>query len=71
MKQADLELVEAVRRNEAGAFDELYATYFRRILSFAIRKLRDVGEAEDATQEVFTAVYSCICLLYTSPSPRD
>ena len=53
-------MVEAVRRHDVGAFDELYATYFRRILSFAIQKLSDVGEAEDATQEVFTAVFTCI-----------
>ena len=60
VKEVDRALVEAIRRQDVGAFDELYATYFSRILSLAIRRLSDVAEAEDATQEVFTAVFTCI-----------
>ncbi len=42
------------------AFETLYNNYFRRIYNFAIRRMGDPAEAEDVTQEVFTAVYSCL-----------
>ncbi len=53
-------MVDAIRKGDAGAFDTLYKGYFRRIYNFALRRLGDPAEAEDVTQEVFTAVFSCL-----------
>lgn len=60
MSESDREIVEAIKRGDVGAFDALYSAHFRRILNFALRKLGDMAEAEDVTQEVFAAVYSCL-----------
>ena len=60
MSETDRELVEAIRQGDRGAFEVLYRTHFRRIFNFSIRKLGDPTEAEDVTQEVFTAVFSCL-----------
>lgn len=60
MKDADRVLVEAIKDGSVGAFDELYKTYVRRIHNFALSKLGNVAEAEDVTQEVFAAVFSCL-----------
>ncbi len=60
LKESDREIVEAIRAGDISAFEELYRTHFRRVYNFSVRKLSDAAEAEDATQEVFTAVYLCI-----------
>ena len=52
--------MEAIRSGDGGAFEQLYRTYFRRIHNFSLRRIGDPGEAEDITQEVFTAVFRCI-----------
>jgi RNA polymerase sigma-70 factor (ECF subfamily) len=56
----DRAIVEAIRSGDTEAFEELYRSHFRRIFSFSVRKLGDAAEAEDVTQEVFTAVFNCI-----------
>ena len=60
MTESDRLIVEAIRSGDVEAFDSLYKSYFRRIYNFAIRRIGDPSEAEDITQEVFTAVYSCL-----------
>ena len=35
----------------------LYDAYFPRVYRFALKRLRDAGEAEDVTQEVFVTVF--------------
>jgi RNA polymerase sigma-70 factor (ECF subfamily) len=57
---ADRKIVEAIRSGDTQAFDDLYKAQFRRIFNFSLRKLGDPAEAEDVTQEVFTAVFTCI-----------
>lgn len=52
----DGELVEQILKGDREAFELLYDTYFQRIYRFALRRLRDAGEAEDVTQEVFMTV---------------
>ena len=69
------------------AFEELFARHRGPLYGFFRRRLNGDQRAEDLTQETFLAViraadryeptalvrtylYS-ICLLYTSPSPRD
>jgi RNA polymerase sigma-70 factor (ECF subfamily) len=58
--ESDRKIVEALRSGDPQAFDELYKAQFRRIFNFSLRKLGDPAEAEDVTQEVFTAVFTCI-----------
>jgi RNA polymerase sigma-70 factor (ECF subfamily) len=60
LSEADQEIVEAIKRGDTGAFEKLYNCHFQRIFNFAIRKLGDPSEAEDVTQEVFAAVFSCL-----------
>jgi len=60
VKESDRKLVEAIQRGDSAAFEELYRNYFRRIHNFAVSKLGSYSEAEDVTQEVFAAVFTCI-----------
>jgi RNA polymerase sigma-70 factor (ECF subfamily) len=60
VSETDRVVVEAIRSGDTRAFEALYRAHFRRIFSFAMRKLGDTAEAEDVTQEVFAAVFSCI-----------
>lgn len=60
MRETDSALVANLRRGDPEAFGEIYERYFRRIHNYAVRKLGDVSEAEDAAQEVFEAVFSGI-----------
>jgi RNA polymerase sigma factor (sigma-70 family) len=52
---SDVELVEAVRRGNDGAFEELYSRYGRRIGAYVRGMVADHGRAEDITQEIFIA----------------
>jgi RNA polymerase sigma-70 factor (ECF subfamily) len=60
LTETDWTLVEAIRKGDTQAFETLYQTQFRRVFNFALRKLGDPTECEDVTQEVFTAVFTCI-----------
>ncbi len=60
MRETDRKLVEAVKDGDPAAFEELYGTYVRRIYNFSLGKLSNVAEAEDVTQEVFEAVFTCL-----------
>ncbi len=60
MNETDRGIVEAIQSGDTEAFAQLYGNYFRRIYNFAVRRLGDPAEAEDVTQEVFTAVFSCL-----------
>ncbi len=60
MKDSDRKLVDAIRGGDSAAFETLYRTHLRRIHNFALRKLGDPSEAEDVTQEVFAAVFTCL-----------
>ena len=53
----DRELLGRVGSGDHDAFEELYRRYARAVLALALRRLGDRGRAEDATQEVFAAVW--------------
>jgi RNA polymerase sigma-70 factor, ECF subfamily len=53
----DGELVERIAVGDRDSFDELYRRYARAVHGLALRRLGDRGRAEDATQEVFTAIW--------------
>ncbi len=57
MNESDRRLVTSIREGEAGAFEELYGSYYGRVHRFAVRRLGEPAEAEDVAQEVFEAVY--------------
>ena len=52
-RDADSELVAAVRRGDDRAFEQLYSRYQRRIAAYVFGMVKDHGRAEDITQEVF------------------
>lgn len=53
----DGELIERIAVGDRDSFDELYRRYARAVLGLALRRLGDRGRAEEATQEVFTAIW--------------
>ena len=57
---SDEELVEEILGGSVEAFSLLYETYFPRVYRFAVKRLRDTGEAEDVTQEVFLTVFNVL-----------
>lgn len=54
---SDEALVEQILDGDLAAFELLYETYFPRVYRFALKRLRDPGEAEDVTQEVFITIH--------------
>jgi RNA polymerase sigma-70 factor (ECF subfamily) len=53
----DAELLGQIGSGDRDAFEELYRRYARAVLALALRRLGDRGRAEDATQEVFAAIW--------------
>ena len=53
----DGELLGRIGSGDRDSFEELYRRYARAVLGLALRRLGDRGRAEDATQEVFAAVW--------------
>jgi RNA polymerase sigma-70 factor (ECF subfamily) len=58
--ESDEELVKAILAGSEEHFDLLYQAYFPRVYRFAMKRLRDSGEAEDVTQEVFVTVFRAL-----------
>lgn len=56
--EGDWELVQAARRGEIAALNELLDTHRERILNLAFQILRDRDAAEDAAQEAFVRAFS-------------
>ncbi|MEP6893132.1 MAG: sigma-70 family RNA polymerase sigma factor, partial [Gaiellaceae bacterium] len=53
----DGDLLGRIGIGDSEAFEELYRRYARAVLALALRRIGDRGRAEDATQEVFAAVW--------------
>ncbi len=58
--ESDAELVKEILGGSRAHFDLLYKAYFPRVYRFALKRLRDSGEAEDVTQEVFVTVFKAL-----------
>jgi RNA polymerase sigma-70 factor (ECF subfamily) len=56
----DAEIVRHILAGSRKHFDQLYDAYFPRVYRFALKRLRDPGEAEDVTQEVFVTVFRAL-----------
>lgn len=50
-------LVEKTLEGDYGAFEQWVLRYERRVMTFAVRLLRDLEDAQDATQEVFLRAF--------------
>ncbi len=57
---SDRELVTEILGGSRDHFDMLYECYFPRVYRFALKRLRDPGEAEDVAQDVFITVMSAL-----------
>jgi RNA polymerase sigma-70 factor (ECF subfamily) len=57
---SDQELVRQILAGSPEHFEMLYEAYFPRVYRFALKRLRDTGEAEDVTQEVFVTVFRAL-----------
>ena len=53
----DGELIQRIASGDRPAFEELYSRYISAVLGLALRRLRDRGRAEDATQDAFVAIW--------------
>ena len=53
----DVQLMHRVKRGDGEAFAELQERYAPRVFGYFCKQLRDRGEAEDLTQEVFLRLY--------------
>ena len=58
--ESDRELVDEILAGSREHFDLLYETYFPRVYRFALKRLRDPGEAEDVAQEVFLTLMTAL-----------
>jgi RNA polymerase sigma-70 factor (ECF subfamily) len=58
--ESDEELVTQILSGSREHFDLLYSAYFPRVYAFALKRLRDPGEAEDVAQEVFVTVFRAL-----------
>jgi len=58
--ESDAVLVEEILAGSIDHFNLLYEAYFPRVYRFALKRLRDPGEAEDVTQEVFMIVFRAL-----------
>jgi RNA polymerase sigma-70 factor, ECF subfamily len=61
----DAALIKQVRQGQTDALRILFDRYYRLVFDIAKRILRDTGEAEDLTQEVFWEIY-CKAFAYDS-----
>jgi RNA polymerase sigma-70 factor (ECF subfamily) len=56
----DRELVDEIIGGSREHFDMLYECYFPRVYRFALKRLRDPGEAEDVAQDVFMTLLKAL-----------
>ena len=60
MRSNELLLVEQSRKGDVDAFEELIRDYKKSAYNIALRMLRNVEDAEDASQEALIKVYKSI-----------
>ena len=57
---SDEALIERIREGSEPHFNRLYERYFQRIYNFVYLRVRNHADAEELTQETFTAVFQSI-----------
>jgi RNA polymerase sigma-70 factor, ECF subfamily len=53
----EAEIVRQAQEGNAGAFEQLYRRYSRRVYSLCLRMVKNNSEAEDLTQEAFLLLF--------------
>jgi len=56
-EETDAELILRIGDGDREAFESLYERYARPVYGFALRRLRDRGQAEDVAQETFASIW--------------
>jgi RNA polymerase sigma-70 factor (ECF subfamily) len=56
----DRSLVELCQAGDEGAFGDLYNRYYQRLLRFCTRRVGNVHEAEEITQEAFARAFTAM-----------
>lgn len=54
---SDKQLIEAIRKNDPGAFEELFHRYWAGLFKAAYKKLESEEDAKDIVQEVWIAFW--------------
>jgi len=60
MALSDTELIQKSQKGDSSAFEELVFRYDKRVLSIALKYVRDKDDAKDIYQEVFIRVYKSL-----------
>lgn len=63
MKEETCKLIEAVKNQEEGAFDQLYNEFYKLAYYFAYKLCRNEADAKDAVQDAFIEVHRSIATL--------
>jgi RNA polymerase sigma-70 factor, ECF subfamily len=56
-QNSDFDLMVAVQRGDASAFEQLLVKYNKNIVNFIYKFVNNIGEAEELAQEVFLKIY--------------
>ena len=56
----DRSLVELCQAGDEAAFGDLYTRYYQRLLRFCVRRVGNVHEAEEITQEAFARAFTAM-----------
>jgi RNA polymerase sigma-70 factor, ECF subfamily len=57
LRASDADLIERCRRNEPGAFEQLYRDHASRVYNLTCRLSGSVADGEDLAQEVFVQIF--------------
>ena len=60
MKEETCKLIEAVKKHEEGAFEQLYNEFYKLAYFFANKLCRNEADAKDAVQDTFIEVHRSI-----------
>ena len=55
--KTESELIEGVKEGMAGAFDEMYSLYSKRLFHFALSILKSTDDAEEVVQNTFFKIW--------------
>ncbi len=53
----DFELLEKIKHGDKQAFEQLFKTYYRQLILFAAKYLRNIEEAEEIVQNIFVSFW--------------
>lgn len=58
-----MKLVEAIKQGDEQAYRALYEKYYRRVYFFALKSVKNPGDAEDISQSIFLKIWEKRALL--------